>query len=810
MKMPILFIFSAVLAVCLLTIEPALAVPTFQVYSPDATPGPYGQDQNTWYVTSSPFTLVVAGAYQDMTVSLTNVTLLLSVPDGQQGTITISGSPATLLTVKTDLLGNPSDTPPLNPTEDATLPTIGPDTGYADTDFLPEAPDDIANLNNHYPLQDSFSDFLIYDIGSFGMVEFIPPYNADPCELYDPCDPPSNTLGELKSFTIEVSGFDWVHIDAYGLLEEVGWEETSWDWKISPGDLDTTYLNTGPPDDDGDGIPDANDNCPQAYNPAQSDIDSDGAGDVCDMCPSDPLDECDPNGSGGWEIDPNEGGTIETPDGNLIIVIEPNDISDGVTISVTKILPGDPNVDIMIGLNPGDGKAVAVYNFEPDGMVFDEPVTITITADVSDLNQNQRDRLGLYLWDDVKEKFSLIEPADCDIVEEPPGTFTKTCTLELDHFSIYAMILSTDWETRAYGDFTADRWIDMEDLFIMVRDWLQSDSIADIAPPPDGDDTVNDWDFSIMARYWLMLFIPSGEFEMGDHHSNDYPHEEPVHSVYVDSFFMGRYEITNQQYCDYLNDANSLGQIKVDGGVVYASDDTSNSFPYCDTSVSSGFSQIVYNGGVFSVRTKPQVGGRDMSNDPMEQVSWYGAVAYCNWRSSGEGYGACYNLSTWECDFTKTGYRLPNEAEWEYAACGGQHSPYHRFPWGDTISHSQSNYEADPCNYSYDVNPTKGHHPDWKDGIHPYTSVVGSFSPNGYGLYDMAGNVWEWCNDWYDSDYYDVSPYDNPTGPASGTTRVIRSGHWNTGAPGCRVSARISGGPDGRGHGGFRIVLDLN
>ena len=253
MKMPILFIFSAVLAVCLLTIEPALAVPTFQVYSPDATPGPYGQDQNTWYVTSSPFTLVVAGAYQDMTVSLTNVTLLLSVPDGQQGTITISGSPATLLTVKTDLLGNPSDTPPLNPTEDATLPTIGPDTGYADTDFLPVAPDDNVQYNNHYPLQGDVSDFLIYAIGDFenDPCQLIHNYNADPCDddgVYDPCNPDvSTTTGEVKTFMVEVSGFDWVHFDAYGLVTYIDGTEaltTSWDgdWKISPGSHDLTFV----------------------------------------------------------------------------------------------------------------------------------------------------------------------------------------------------------------------------------------------------------------------------------------------------------------------------------------------------------------------------------------------------------------------------------------------------------------------------------------------------------------------------------------------------------------------------------------
>jgi formylglycine-generating enzyme required for sulfatase activity len=199
-----------------------------------------------------------------------------------------------------------------------------------------------------------------------------------------------------------------------------------------------------------------------------------------------------------------------------------------------------------------------------------------------------------------------------------------------------------------------------------------------------------------------------------------------------------------------------------------------------------------------------------MSDDPMVEVSWYGAVAYCNWRSGAEAYENCYNLSTWECDFSKHGYRLATEAEWEYAARGRLSGK--RFPWSDpNISHSEANYYANPS-YPYDENPTSGYHPDWNDGIYPYTSPVGTFSANGYGLYDMAGNVWEWCNDWYDSNYYNVSPYDNPEGPASGTYRVLRGGCWHVSATYCRVAFRssIGFGPGSRGYSfGFRLVLDF-
>jgi formylglycine-generating enzyme required for sulfatase activity len=336
-------------------------------------------------------------------------------------------------------------------------------------------------------------------------------------------------------------------------------------------------------------------------------------------------------------------------------------------------------------------------------------------------------------------------------------------------------------------DLTGDCFVDFEDFALMANQWLAGD-------PNIADD---------------MVYIPYGGFEMGDHFAEGSSNELPLHAVLIDAFFMSKFEITNQHYCDYLNSAYP-GQIKVVSGIVYASSDNSSSNPYCDTHSHDTGSQIDYNdvSGIFSVRTKGEP-PRDMNDDPMIEVSWYGAVAYCNWRSSEEGYEACYNLSTWDCNFSKHGYRLPTEAEWEYATRGGLSGK--RFPWADpNITHSLANYYASPSSYSYDVSPTTGYHPDWNDGTFPYTSVVGSFSANGYGLYDMAGNVWEWCNDWYDSTYYSTSPYDNPTGPVS-DVRVLRGGSSSHDADDCRVARRGDHSAGVRSYYlGFRIVLDLN
>jgi formylglycine-generating enzyme required for sulfatase activity len=161
------------------------------------------------------------------------------------------------------------------------------------------------------------------------------------------------------------------------------------------------------------------------------------------------------------------------------------------------------------------------------------------------------------------------------------------------------------------------------------------------------------------------------------------------------------------------------------------------------------------------------------AKNPVEQVRWSDAVKYCNQRSQLENLQPCYDLKTWKCDFTANGYRLPTEAEWEYACRAGTSMAYF---FGDT--------------------PSKLGEYAWFDenaGGHP--RPVGQKLPNPWGLFDICGDVWEWCNDFYQVDYYKQSPAQDPKGPDTGQTKVLRGGAWRFGAESCRSGYRYNENP---------------
>ncbi len=223
-----------------------------------------------------------------------------------------------------------------------------------------------------------------------------------------------------------------------------------------------------------------------------------------------------------------------------------------------------------------------------------------------------------------------------------------------------------------------------------------------------------------------MVLIPAGDFQMGDALNEGWDDEIPVHTVYVEEFYMDIYEVTNSRYSNFLNE--------------YGKNTDTSGNELLD--ISSPYCLIEKAGSIY----RPKAGYED---HPVVGVSWYGASAYAEFYDK----------------------LLPTEAQWEKAARGGLSGK--RYPWGNGISHNDANYGG------------TGGRDTWRE-----TSPVGSFRANGHDLYDMVGNVWEWCADWYDNEYYSVSPGRNPAGPVSGRFRVLRGGSWNDTPDFLRVAAR--------------------
>ena len=224
---------------------------------------------------------------------------------------------------------------------------------------------------------------------------------------------------------------------------------------------------------------------------------------------------------------------------------------------------------------------------------------------------------------------------------------------------------------------------------------------------------------------------------MGDTFEEGEDREKPVHPVTIDDFYMSAYCVTFEEYDEFCAVAR---------------------------------------------RHRPDDRGWGRGNRPVINVSWYDAVEYCNWLSQIQGLTPVYTINDDDVtpDWNANGYRLPTEAEWEYAAREGGKKV--RFGNGrNTLRSTDANFDASQ------------------------TVPVNSFNPNALGLYNMSGNVWEWCWDWFDS--YQASPVVNPRGPVSSSTRVLRGGSWIIAPQNCRVTNRSDNYPDARfSYYSFRVL----
>jgi len=221
---------------------------------------------------------------------------------------------------------------------------------------------------------------------------------------------------------------------------------------------------------------------------------------------------------------------------------------------------------------------------------------------------------------------------------------------------------------------------------------------------------------------------------------------------------------------------------------------------YMDTKpVSYSFWQTVYGAATtFDGYSFVNAGAGKGTNYPVDTVEWYDCVKWCNARSQLAGLTPVYytdagltqvyktgETTNFYVNWAANGFRLPTEAEFEKAARGGLSGL--RFPWGNRMDENQANYDGDTNDYGYDLGPNGYNAIGSVGGTSPATSPVGSFDVNGYGLYDMAGNVFEWCWDWYGTPYGQPTP-SNPTGPPTGTYRVLRGGSWLNFAPKARCA----------------------
>ena len=432
-------------------------------------------------------------------------------------------------------------------------------------------------------------------------------------------------------------------------------------------------------------------------------------------------------------------------------------VSEGAVLSGVEIsLTNGPSDDIA-AVSTNKSGIFEIAGIIPGSYTLDtlEPRSMTIT--IGESNQIQfggtagqsitigpvkfRDYENSTQTIDLKsgENYTTIELSYSDLASVSPKIYYRT--KGQSSFSSSAMTSTTDgaFQGDIPGDIVTTAGIEfkIEGTYSgeTVTTPIFSTPVA--SPPSSGGETTTYKDITFVS-------IPSDTFRMGDvENYGQYSNEKPVHSVTLSSFEMSIYEVTQGQYQSVMgtNPAKNYG-----------------------------------------------VG----DNYPVYYVSWYDAVKFCNKLSDAAGLERCYNESTWACDFGKSGFRLPTEAEWEYACRAGTETNFYT---GNAISSDgYTSTDLDRAGWYYGNSGSKTH-------------PAGEKEKNAFGLFDMHGNVWEWCNDWYGESYYTSSTSADPVGPTSGSRRVLRGGSWYNNARYCRSAYRSWNYPSySYNYLGFRVV----
>ena len=278
-----------------------------------------------------------------------------------------------------------------------------------------------------------------------------------------------------------------------------------------------------------------------------------------------------------------------------------------------------------------------------------------------------------------------------------------------------------------------------------------------------------------------MVLLEGGSFLMGTDYKNGFPSdgEGPVREVELDPFWIEPFSVTNDQFSKFVAETNYKTEAESFGWSFVFHLFLPKNFPPTRAVPGSAWWRQVF-GADWRHPEGPQSNIKGRENHPVVHISWNDAVRYANW----------------------SGKRLPTEAEWEYAARGGLKQK--KYPWGDSLLR----------NGKHQINIWQGKFPDKNTGKDGFigTCPVDQFRPNNYGLYNMSGNVWEWCSDWFHPTFHVQASRKNPAGPPQGQAKVMKGGSYLCHKSYCnryRVGARTHNTPDSStGHMGFRLVRD--